>query len=576
MIGAQRRVGRRCCAHVMQVQMMSTNTAHVSADGPRRRSRRSAVSLLTVAAAGAMVVAFPAQPLPGSDAEAAWHEFRHALGEPADIGANADHPLANARWRPIPAINPADIDEAKFRLGFQLFHEGRLSSADSVACISCHAGPQGGVDGLRFSRGVNRALGHFNSLSVINASFHFRHFWDGRATTMHDQAFEPIINEVEMANTRDAVLAMLEADEQYRVRFDGVYPDGVTLNNLSDALVHFQRVNFTRADSAFLRHLAGAPDQLSDSALRGMQRFEDVGCATCHNGISVGGNSYQKLGARVPYYNDQRPPGVNDEGLYRHSGRIKDLHVFKVPGLHTVAATAPYFHDGSVATLASAIELMAQHQLDVILPEQDVDDIAAFLRSLLPEPAPLPVDMSRPATPSSDAAPRLTDTLAADPAYAIAHRNAYMAVIEEASEAYTKLTDAARRVLTGAVAHFDFVQFEHIELIRRARALQVPPAEYDAAAQQALIALANDLSDELAALEWVIADLLRAYAKGEIITVGRAGEGDSNMPGEHTDIGDKYHEYQSIIASAMARLEASATPQLIADMLRVISAPSVH
>lgn len=576
MIGAQWRIGRRCCARVMQVQMMSTNTAQVSAGRLRRRSRRSAVWLLEVAAAVSMAMAFAVQASPVSDAEAAWHEFRHALGEPADIGANADHPLANARWRPIPAINPADIDEAKFRLGFQLFHEGRLSSADSVACISCHAGPQGGVDGLRFSRGVSRAPGHFNSLSVINASFHFRHFWDGRATTMHDQAFEPIINEVEMANTRDAVLAMLEADEQYQARFDGVYSDGVTLNNLSDALVHFQRVNFTRADSAFFRYLAGAPDQLSDSALRGMQRFEDVGCATCHNGISVGGNSYQKLGARVPYYNDQRPAGVNDEGLYRHSGRIHDLHVFKVPGLHTVAATAPYFHDGSVATLASAIELMAQHQLDVVLPAQDVDDIAAFLRSLLPDPAPLPVDMSRPATPSSDAAPRPTDTLAADPAYAIAHRDAYMAVIDEADEAYTKLTDAARRVLTGAVSHFDFVQFEHIELIRRARALQVPPPEYDAATQQVLIALANELSDELATLEWVIGDLLRAYAKREIITVGKVAEGDTNTRGEHTDAGKKSQEYQSIIAFAITRLEASATPQLIADMRLMVSPPSVH
>src|SRR5690554_3533911 len=92
----------------------------------------------------------------GDAAVRAWRNFQYALGQPAAIDANADHPLANDLWRPIPAVELDeldDLDKQKFLLGFQLFHEGRLSSADSVACITCHAGPQGGVDGLRFSRG---------------------------------------------------------------------------------------------------------------------------------------------------------------------------------------------------------------------------------------------------------------------------------------------------------------------------------------------------------------------------------------------------------------------------------------
>lgn len=501
----------------------------------------------------------------------AWRNFRYALGTPSLIGAGADHPLADDLWRPIPAVADDEIDEQKFRLGFQLFHEGRLSSADSVACISCHAGPQSGVDGLRFSRGVNRTLGHFNSLSLFNAAFQFRQFWDGRAVTMQDQALEPIVNEVEMGNTLEAVQAMLEEDAQYSAHFAALYPDGVTLNNMVDALTHFQRINFTRPDSAFIHYLQGEPDQLSAQALRGKQRFQDVGCSNCHNGISLGGNSYQELGVLIPYYGDQRPAGVHDEGVYRRTGRSHDLHVFKVPGLHTVAATAPYFHDGSVATLESAIAVMAEHQLAIILSDEDIADIAAFLRALLPYGAPLAVDMST----NQTHAPQNLQNGSSVESRSDQHRVAYKAALIEIDQIFTNLLAEVERIDKDEVAHFDFLQFQHLELIRHSRALRFPPADLDITMQATLSEEAEKLLAEVNNLEWVIADLLRGHVMMRALGAMDDELRDTRRAPLLPDSSLKYQEYQRLTRQAKEHLDRSDVRQL-SSTLRDLSDRSLN
>lgn len=485
-------------------------------------------------------------------AQAAWLSFRHALGRPAAIGVNADHRLATEVWRPIPPVDPDQLNETdlrKFRLGFGLFHEGRLSSADSVACISCHAGPQGAVDGLPLSRGVNRALGHFNSLSLFNADFHFRQFWDGRAVTLEDQALEPITNDVEMANTLEAVQSLLEEDALYSARFAAVYPDGVTLDNMTDALAYFQRINFTRTDSPFMRYLQGQPDQLSEQEQRGMQSFRERGCATCHNGLGMGGNSYQKLGALIPYYGVEREAGVHDEGSHRRSHRPHDMHVFKVPSLHTVAATAPYFHDGSVATLEAAIAEMAEHQLAVRLSDAEVDDIAAFLRALLPAPALLAVDTSLLQGLDAGVPP------AADPSQ---HRDAYRTVLAEMEEIYARLLYELERLDSGQVAHFDFIQFQHRELIRRARALHFPPADLEMGRQIELMEHATILLERINELEWPLADLLRVNVMTQALALHEgSGAGEVLEIPQREQLESEYHAHSAAAREAILDFDMS-------------------
>ncbi|MDP2127101.1 MAG: cytochrome c peroxidase [Pseudohongiella sp.] len=507
-----------------------------------------AASLLAVSAIG--------QSSFGADAtDQNWKHFRQALGQPALIGANADHELANTAYRPVPAFSQSDLDTNKLRLGFDLFHERRLSVDNSVGCNSCHSGMFGGTDGRVVSEGANGALGKLNAPTTFNAAFNFRQFWDGRAITLEEQALGPIENELEMAHDLGTVLTMLQNNENYSAEFSSVYDDGVTIHNMADAIAYFQRVNFTRAGTPFVRHLEGEEGQLSEQALRGWQRFDEVGCASCHNGINLGGNSYQQLGSVFSWFEEHRVAGPNDIGLMGRSNRSIDQHVFKVPTLHGVAETAPYFHNGSVETLEQAVEEMAEHQLGRMLGQQDIDDITAFLRSLGGRPMGMAMGnagmgrgmgMSREmgsgmgsgmqggmgggmrggmrggmgmrgAADAASAAEPTSDIGASGLKQENSHHLAYLAALENADTAKEKMLSEMRRIHSGEVAHFDFLQYQHLELIRYASALHHPPSELSEDSRAQLAYAAETLLAETHKLEWIIADFLRAEAMLKIL-----------------------------------------------------------
>lgn len=481
-------------------------------------------------------------------ADSAWRNFQHALGEPASIGANADHNLADTAFRPIPAVTLQDIDARKFQLGADLFHERRLSSDSSIACITCHAGPVSGTDGRPISVGVNRARGSFNSLTTFNAVFNFRQFWDGRSVTLADQAIEPIISELEMANTLDAVLDTLQADTSYLSEFQNIYPDGLSINNMADAMAHFQSTSFTVTDTPFQRHLNGEAGQLSENAIRGLQLFQQIGCVSCHNGINLGGNSYQRLGALRPFYPERREAGPNDAGLARRSHREQDLYAVKVPSLHNVVMTVPYFHDGSVPTLNAAIAEMAIFQLNRELSQADISDIAAFLRSLNGRPTGLSLgsEIERVARDMPSQQGQSTSNPSTS------HIDAYRAAVAAIEPAHHALLAEMHRVDTRAVAHYDFVQFQHLELIRHARALQHPPSTLPEPVRAELTTLAEQLLADIHALEWHIADFLQAQAMiGVLMAHQHTPEARSDNPNE---ISAQISTHQATARQSMANI----------------------
>jgi len=460
--------------------------------------------------------------------DAAWHQFQHALGEPARIGANASHALADTVVRPIPPITLEEIHARKYLLGNDLFHERRLSSDNSTACVSCHGGPISGTDGRAVSIGVQQARGRFNALSTFNTAFNFRQFWDGRSITLADQSLEPIINDVEMANTLDAVLNTLEEDRAYADDFRALYPDGLTINNMADAMAHFQRIAFTVTDTAFQRHLHGETGQLSEQAIRGWQRFREIGCSACHNGINLGGNSYQKLGTLRAYYPERREAGPNNAGLAARTGRPQDLHVVKVPGMHSVTMTMPYFHDGSVPTLNAAISDMALFQLGRELDPEAISDIAEFLRSLSGRPFGLHMGSEIEILARDTPLPGLSS----EPG---SHQSAYIAAIDAIDPAWIALQAEMERLQNGEAAHFDFVQFQHLELIRHARALQFPPADISVSNLACLQSAAPALLEEVLAQEWPIADFLQAQAMLAVL------EAHVQTPDQHSPEPDALH-----------------------------------
>lgn len=267
----------------------------------------------------------------------------------------------------------------RLALGEKLFMDTRLSADDTVACATCHDLSRGGIDGRKFSQGVAGALGDINAPTVFNSSLSFSQFWNGRAGTLEEQAAGPIHNPLEMAANWEIVLPKLRSDPDYREMFARAYKNGITPDNILDAIATFERSLLT-PDSPFDQHLRGE-GKLDPAAIAGYQRFLDLGCAACHQGVLLGGNMYQKFGVLRDYYQDRKATTA-DLGRFNVTGREEDRHVFKVPGLRNVALTAPYFHDGSAATLEEAVLVMGRYQLGQELAAQDIHLLVAFLRSL--------------------------------------------------------------------------------------------------------------------------------------------------------------------------------------------------
>lgn len=286
---------------------------------------------------------------------------------------------------PIAPI-PLDIklDPARVELGKRLFHDVRLSGDDSLSCANCHRFDHGGADHVAHSRGVGGREGAINVPTVFNSGFNFRQFWDGRAATLEEQIDGPIHDPVEMASSWPQVLGKLRKNADYRKAFAAIYPDGISADNVKDAIATFERSLYT-PNSRFDRFLRGDLAALNDDEQSGYRLFKELGCVSCHQGMNVGGNLYEKMGVMENYFAARGNVGKADLGRYNLTGIEEQRFEFKVPSLRNVALTAPYFHDGSAETLEEAVRLMAKHQLGIALGEERERLIAAFLRTLTGE-----------------------------------------------------------------------------------------------------------------------------------------------------------------------------------------------
>ena len=298
--------------------------------------------------------------------------------EPPPLPAETYRGFNPAQFQALPAkvILPAE----KVSLGQRLFNDPRLSHDDSISCASCHDLNRGGTDRLPVSVGIAGTVGPFNTPTVFNSGFNFAQFWDGRAATLEEQLAGPVHNPTEMGSNWQEIIAKLNTDREYRTVFEGIYEDGMTPANIADAIATFERSLIT-PDSRFDSYLQGNREALTQDELEGLQRFKDYGCASCHQGINIGGNMFHRFSAVQNYFADKDPSKAN-LGRFNVTGLEADRHVFKVPGLRNVAVTPPYFHDGSVDTLEEVVEIMGRYQLGRKLSDEDVRLITAFLVTL--------------------------------------------------------------------------------------------------------------------------------------------------------------------------------------------------
>lgn len=298
---------------------------------------------------------------------------------------------------PVPPDNPVTAET--IALGRKLFHDPVLSMNDTVSCASCHSARNGFSDGLKTSVGMGGQVGIRNAPTVLNAAYGAFQFWDGRSTSLEEQAAGPISNPIEMSLDHELCVAKLEEDPVYKAEFEKAFgPGPITIGKVQNAIAGFERTLLS-GNSPFDRYeFGGDKTALSPAAIRGLAIFKDPkrgNCATCHtidkdhalffdgkfHNLGVGMNSEGEL---------------TDLGRYLHTKVEADKGAFKTPTLRNLTRSAPYMHDGSLKTLADVVAFYAgggnsNEHLDkemkpLNLTARDRADLVAFLESLTGEP----------------------------------------------------------------------------------------------------------------------------------------------------------------------------------------------
>jgi cytochrome c peroxidase len=283
-----------------------------------------------------------------------------AHGQSTRIYGDAALPAAQEPITPIPS-SPA-LDPRKVALGARLFGDPRLSHDGHEACSSCHDVSTNGADARRFDPSDGHGALALNTPTVFDAALSFRLDWEGDIPTLEDQAEQFLEDPQTMATTAKAATAAVAAEAGMPAQFQQAYGHPPDRASLLNAIATYERSLLTPG-SAFDRWLSGDPGALTPQAVEGYQFFKAFGCASCHQGVNVGGNLSERSGVFHPVGTD--PPVM-----------------LRVPSLRNVAVTAPYFHDGSAATLDEAVRRMGFAQLDRHLTDEQAKAIVAFLDSL--------------------------------------------------------------------------------------------------------------------------------------------------------------------------------------------------
>jgi cytochrome c peroxidase len=282
--------------------------------------------------------------------------------------ATAEEPVS-----PVP--EPRLEDPLKVLLGERLFGDPRLSLGNSRSCSSCHDLSSNGATGSARDRALDGSDLPLNTSTVFNAALSFRLNWEGGFRTLEDQAQALIENPRIMGGSIDDAIGKLKLDPEMVGRFRAAFGRDPDTAGLLEALAAFQRSLLTPG-SRFDRWLGGDAAALSDDEIDGYRQFKSLGCASCHQGVNVGGNLFQRHGIFHPLASPE--PAV-----------------LRVPSLRNVAATPPYFHDGSAPTLDVAVRKMARAQLNSELTDRQAEVIVVFLRTLTGEFRDRPVGGSR-------------------------------------------------------------------------------------------------------------------------------------------------------------------------------------
>jgi cytochrome c peroxidase len=292
-------------------------------------------------------------------------------------------PLGLDARRPVPKDNP--LTDVGVQLGRRLFFDPILSRNGKLACASCHDPAHGFAGRDPLAIGFDGKAGHRHAPSLFNRAYASHLFWDGRENSLEAQALKPIENPLELGNTVAEVIRRLEAHTEYPARFKEAFSDGINAANLARALASFQRTLLV-GNSVIDRFRAGETAALNPTQRHGLWLWESKGrCWRCHSGPNFSDDQFHNTGVSW----GKEPL---DLGRFAVTTKEPDRGKFKTPTLRGVAWTAPYMHDGSLASLEDVVQFYnrggnANPNLDPLmapleLTPQEVQSLVAFLQAL--------------------------------------------------------------------------------------------------------------------------------------------------------------------------------------------------
>lgn len=284
-----------------------------------------------------------------------------------------------------------DADARRAELGRRLFFEQRLSDNDSISCSTCHDPERAFTDGQRYSVGIHQRMGTRNSPTLYNVAYASHFLWDGRAISLEDQVIIALTNPNEMGLTESRLDMHLDS---YRSEFVKVFGGPPTLQEVARAIAAFERTLIIGNAPVDRFLYCGETDALNDIQKKGLELFSGpANCIRCH---WYSHESVHPLGGRQALFTDNRFHNIgagelNDPGRAAITALPEDWGAFKTPTLRNVALTAPYMHDGSLATLREVVEFYNRGGVmksgdpnirPLRLSVADIDAIVEFLRAL--------------------------------------------------------------------------------------------------------------------------------------------------------------------------------------------------
>jgi cytochrome c peroxidase len=284
-------------------------------------------------------------------------------------------------FEPLPAMAPIPANNSltpeKIELGKMLFFEPRISGSGVISCATCHNPALGWSDRNPTAVGHDGQVGNRNTPTVLNSGFLGSQFWDGREPDLEGQALGPIEAEIEMNMDLEAAIRRLKEFEVYHQHFATAFPgdeDPINAQNIAFAIASFERTLNT-PNAPLDRYLRGDEGAMSVQQVEGMKLFVDAGCVACHSGPALTDSNFHRF----------ELPGSKDEGRFLVTGDENDMFAFRTPTLRNVAATYPYFNNGSVDNLRGAVQLMGQQMLGQDFAEDELESLVAFMHALTGE-----------------------------------------------------------------------------------------------------------------------------------------------------------------------------------------------